>query len=727
MTLALPPQKEWLTAAEAAAEQLPGFTYDERHIRRLIQGDPSATRKRIGPGGGREFHYTLLPREAQAAYLKKHAIASPAKIEHAGAHKIGKDLVAEARAEIVTAAWKWIACHHLTRREGVPAFCAAYAARKVKLDDWIYNAVPTIAPHQPGAWRSKLVAAKGAWSGLIDGRGRPAVSKLRSDFELSNFIAVELARHPHWSATTLREAIAKSPDGEEYQGLGRKVALRTLQAFIAPLRPERNALMKFASDPDKGKSHHGAALGSRSQGVVRLNQLWEMDATKADCMCIVPGQPPRRVSLTAIVDVTTRRAMVVVSDQPRADASRAVMRRACIDWGMPETLKTDNGKEFKNKAVDRFCAEASIALDFCAPYHPEQKPHVERFFGTLLHQLFEKLPGYVGHDVAQRKAIESRKSFAQRFGEEARLTFDVELSPADLQHRIDVWLKHTYETNYHSELGMPPRTKALAHADQVRVADVRALDALMMNVVERSISKGIIRIANRFYGSEDTGALEVSVAERKVQCRIDPLDPTWIAVYSADGATFLCVARDLDLLDPKERQRVAIAALQNQNKVVRLFRRRVQTAGNKGSLIDQVLADAAGVPSLTLDGESARGMIAAAGGRLLEHKDMAAARDAMDVPAQPIELTDEQREDAAAERAEREARDAPRPLGFVQCDGYRRPEFLDDDFGFFAWAEARLGAGEPVDARDYARLEELKTDETFARMRANRKRAAESA
>ena len=47
------------------------------------------------------------------------------------------------------------------------------------------------------------------------------------------------------------------------------------------------------------------------------------------------------------------------------------------------------------------------------PFCPELKPHVERVIQTISHSLFERLPGYVGHNVAEAQAIrEPADSFA---------------------------------------------------------------------------------------------------------------------------------------------------------------------------------------------------------------------------------------------------------------------------------------------------------------------------
>src|SRR6185312_4231916 len=166
------------------------------------------------------------------------------------------------------------------------------------------------------------------------------------------------------------------------------IPLRTVQLFVAGAR--KTVMHKAMTDPDRYRSHHQPAFGSLSRRAGTINALWEIDATPGEVMC-VEGNRTCRVKLTAVIDVFTRRARIVVSDQPRATATMAVLRRAILDFGLPATMKADNGKEFRSRSVEVFCADLGIAAEWSRPFSPEQKGHIERFFKTLLHELFETL------------------------------------------------------------------------------------------------------------------------------------------------------------------------------------------------------------------------------------------------------------------------------------------------------------------------------------------------
>ncbi|WP_425646786.1 hypothetical protein [Agrobacterium leguminum] len=73
---------------------------------------------------------------------------------------------------------------------------------------------------------------------------------------------------------------------------------------------------------------------------------------------------------------------------------------------------------------------------------PEQKGHVERIIKTFQHEVGPQLSGYIGHSVADRKAIEGRKSFAQRLGADDRGGRREEAArqscfDSQVEHRVD--------------------------------------------------------------------------------------------------------------------------------------------------------------------------------------------------------------------------------------------------------------------------------------------------
>lgn len=696
MSFDVRPEKQWLTACEAAAEQLPGFVFTEQHIRRLIVSDTLKSRARQSSGGrpAREFHWTDLPREAKAEYLKRHGAAEGA-IALTG--EVGRDLKAEARGLIAESATAFIAARNLSKCKGLKTFCIAYQKHRVKLDDWVLRAIPDVTPLQVRTWQRLAKTNK-----LLDRRGRPKKSGIfHTDLPLKNYTIAAVAARPHLSGPSVQRLIATD--------LGREIPLRTVQDFLKTLRTDA-PMLKLLTDPDRFRSHHQPAFGTLSPRDLRINQIWMIDASPADAMCRDEHGKPVRVKLTAVIDVFTRRAKVLVSDQARSIATMALLRRAILAFGMPEQLKCDNGKEFKSHSVQAFCRDLGIAQHFARPFSPEQKGHIERFFGTLNRDLFEILPGYVGHSVAQRNAIENRKSFAHRFGDDADLAFEVELSPVDLQARVDAWCSDIYEQRAHEGLGLTPFAKALAHQDEAKaLADERLLDTLLLTLP----GNGGIRIVGK-RGIQAFGRNYIAdtlVPGYPVSVRHDPADPSRVVVYNAEGTEFLCVAVDPLSISEREQMQIAIAAKKN----VRDFHRntlatvrKVQQLYPAAGAADRVLNAARGGIALADDAKAA--MLAAHPPKLLEHS---RALDAASRGPQPIEATEEDRAAHVALLAEFAPRQSLQQL--VACDGYERPDFSGDDAGFWHWATAHRAAGLELDAQDARVFAALAGDEWFQR------------
>lgn len=719
--IAIAASREWLTAAEAAAEDLPGFKFDERHIRRLIRGDEFATRARKGAIGrtALEFHWSCLPPEARDEYLKRYGFASNALSPDANpnARAAQKDLQAEARASIVAAFDAYFEAHKSTRTKALQSFCSAFSKRRVKLDGWVFEAIASVAPHQVRLWSRRL--RHGGSSALLDARGRPQGSGLfETDLALRNYAVAAIAARPHLAATHLKSLVRTD--------LGRDIPLRTVQHFMAGFRKSNAPEIKALTNPDRYRSHHRPAFGVVGARVERINARWEIDASPADAMCIVEGQPCR-FKLVGLVDVFTRRAIVLVSDQVRAVATMALLRRAILAWGMPELVKIDNGREFKNRAVDRFLHDAGIKAEFSRAFHPEEKPHIERFFGTLNRDLFELLPGYIGHSVAERQGIEARKSFAHRFGEDANLCFGVELSPEGLQARIDEWCERIYAEKPHEGIGLAPAQKALAHAADVRrLSDERVLDALMLDAPDaggiRLVAKSGIRIGNRRYVAGELGAW----MGHRVHCRFDPHEPSRIVVYSHDRARFVCIAEDRDAMAHADLARVAQEAkAKDRARIsdIRSATRKVQKLYPANTAADRLLLAAGS--AFTPSEQSTDAMRLASRPALVAHARALEALDAEKIPEQPIEPTEEQLDSARVFFLEEAEKQTPPPEQFVQCSGYTRPRFVGDEIGFYAWLEEHRDI---LDADDARVLREFETDSAFQDMlqahRASRRASA---
>ncbi|MEZ8742038.1 Mu transposase C-terminal domain-containing protein [Photobacterium swingsii] len=76
-------------------------------------------------------------------------------------------------------------------------------------------------------------------------------------------------------------------------------------------------------------------------------------------------------------------------------------------YGIPDLLVTDNGKEFLSKAFDSACESLLITVHQNKVETPDNKPHVERTYGTVNTTLFDDLPGKAFSHYLQREGYDS--------------------------------------------------------------------------------------------------------------------------------------------------------------------------------------------------------------------------------------------------------------------------------------------------------------------------------
>ena len=167
-------------------------------------------------------------------------------------------------------------------------------------------------------------------------------------------------------------------------------SVRTVARWIADLRRARGRALSAATRPDAHRSRRMPAFGAGDGDAFAPNALWELDSTPADLMCADPLTGVlRRHAVVGALELWSRRGMVLIVPVSR---------------GMPLAVKTDRGRDYVGRHVTWVLTDLEIEHDLCRPYRPEDKPHIERFLGTLTRGLFAHLPGFTGHNVAQAKA-----------------------------------------------------------------------------------------------------------------------------------------------------------------------------------------------------------------------------------------------------------------------------------------------------------------------------------
>lgn len=331
---------------------------------------------------------------------------------------------------------------------------------------------------------------------------------------------------------------------------------RTFDRFIQKFKSEEAQTWEYMTNPDRWKNRYMAAFGSQHEQVKMVNDLWEMDSTPADWM-LTDG----RHSVVAMIDMFSRECRWVVSKSSTAEAVKRTFRKGLMDLGKPRLVRTDNGKDYVSIAVKSVLKALDIEQILCLPFESEGKGTIERLMKTMSHGILELLPGFIGHNVAERKAIEARASFAKRIMSHNE-TVEVQLSSEELQEKLDLWTEHFYMHEPHGGLnGKTPFAVARAgDRDRVWVQDERALDMLLAEIAgSRTITKKGIRYNHHEYASPE---LFDHVGE-PAQLRYNEDDLGRLAVYV--HGEFICWAQCPELTGVS-RQELAVAAKAHQKK-----------------------------------------------------------------------------------------------------------------------------------------------------------------
>lgn len=545
------------TAAELAELKLPGLPAHRANISRLATKDRWPSIERQGRGGGRAFPITALPSQARAEIYHRRTLAQAAKLtgteskprapRAALADFTDRQKERHAARTVVLETFDVLKGKR-SARSFVEPFVAAYNAGELAIPAWVIGDVPTLSRRTVERWlaarsRGEDETIAGRWAG-----GRRSV--FAQSEAASDFIIGAHATQPLLAAEDLRDLLETNfPQGVPDQN-GILVELPSARAVARFLQSwKQNAANRAAlvalTDPDRFKSHFRFAPGDAGAGIVRPNQLWQIDASPADVLC-----SDGRRAIYAVIDVATRRIMGLVTDTPKTTASLLLIARACQAWGMPETIGTDNGSDFVSRHFRITLRQLGVHHKIAPPYSPERKPFVERGIRSVQHKFMRLLPGFIGHNVTDRQQIRARRAFADRMGVSEAEQFDaVPLAGEELQERFAAWLANVYEQRRHAGLGgRTPHEVAVELLAEFppRFADPGAVGMLLMPPASgggvRVVSKKAIRVDNVDYWTDRL------IPGQRLQVRLDPADMGRIYLYTdSDPVQFVGIGVNPDL------------------------------------------------------------------------------------------------------------------------------------------------------------------------------------
>jgi putative transposase len=277
------------------------------------------------------------------------------------------------------------------------------------------------------------------------------------------------------------------------------------------------------------------------------NELWELDHSRLDIHAkeLVDDEWRHcQVWLTVLIDVHSRSIVnAVVSGRTPDSFTTAMLLRGAIlpldgddtrrPFGIPQLIRTDRGADFMAVQTQAFCRAVGIDLDFCKPRRPDEKPFVERFFGTIQGNLLPLLPGYK-HGNDRGDSWTSRRIMNL-------------LTVQQIRAEIDRWIRE-YNNSSHSELKERPLNRwreSVAHRD---LPNREQLNMLLLHRQTRVVRNTVVGLVFASGAHKYWGECLPAMNGQTISLRYNPDDDEVIYAYDERDVQFLGELRRTDLV-----------------------------------------------------------------------------------------------------------------------------------------------------------------------------------
>lgn len=213
----------------------------------------------------------------------------------------------------------------------------------------------------------------------------------------------------------------------------------------------------------------------------------------------------KQVYLSAFIDDATR--FIVAArfyDHQQVSIIEDTLRTAITQYGKPDAIYVDNGKQYRSSWLGKACTKLGIKLLFAKPFHPEGKGKIEAF----------------------NRRMDS-------FLSEAAL---MDIRTLDELNRIlELWInEHYHKTAHHGLGGITPETAFKADKRPLKFVDMKTLTEAFLHTEERTVDKtGCISFEGKRY------EVGLQLIGRKVEVHYNPSWSDEVEIHHPDFAPFM--------------------------------------------------------------------------------------------------------------------------------------------------------------------------------------------
>ena len=282
--------------------------------------------------------------------------------------------------------------------------------------------------------------------------------------------------------------------------------------------------------------------------------VYQIDHTQIDVLVIDNRSENRnkhgetRPFLTVTLEANSR---CIVSarlayEVPNSQMVGESLRRAFLDWGVPDEVWVDNGKDFTSNHIRGAADDVEFELKVLPKRNPQLKGRVERFFRTLNTKLWSRIPGYVDSNVEKRNP-----------------TVKAELTISEINKKLQAFIDE-YHHMKHSSIDMSPIGFWNEYVF-ARPINASKLNILLQKRESRKVQKKGIVYQGVTYWHENLGQL----IKQPVEIRMDGSvigAPDTVEVYSS--GRWICTAFNMRLFTREEIQSRLKQAQQLQSQTL---------------------------------------------------------------------------------------------------------------------------------------------------------------
>lgn len=327
---------QYLSAAEFAQY----CDYNDRHVRRLISnGEIAADRAEQNGKTVYRIPVTELPAAAQHRYYKDHGIKPPQVKKPAVQRPAIKfeQLTDSQREE--AAAWVKIL-------DGWSDFCAAFAGCKCDANEAYAEQVNREYPVKVSVktlYRKRAAYKESGIVGLVDMRGRRKHGSVIDDNLWQCFLYhyLDQSKHPvkacydytrMWAEQEHPELLPMPSYSSFYRRIEREIPL---------------PVQVLGRDGQKAYRDRCGLYIKRTYDDMASNEWWIADNHTFDVMIRGDNGKPHRLYLTAFFDARSGIFTgCYVTSAPSSQATLYALRRGILQYGIPDNIYVDNGREF---------------------------------------------------------------------------------------------------------------------------------------------------------------------------------------------------------------------------------------------------------------------------------------------------------------------------------------------------------------------------------------------